>query len=114
VPALIAEVVAAKVPFSFLLTPPQLTRNEDEAINTSPTHIVSQRLRDLVFIFFRRSASGKKSMGRVMPVAAALVAAVVAGTVSLHAIVITYVPVGVIEEVVIVNVPEDCVFGLSL
>ena len=99
--ALVAEVVALNVPVSLLLTSPQLTRNVKIA-NISPMCIVKKTFS---LFFFRRNPNGKKIADSTM--AAEVTEPVVTGTVSPHVSVITYVPLGVVEEVATVNVPED-------
>ena len=107
VPALVAEVVEVNVPLSFLLTSPQLKRNTVENNSASLMHFLNMPLRGVFFTFFRRHANGRRRVGRKM-------AAAEAGTVSLAATVIRYVPAGVVDEVVTVSVPDVCVLGLSL
>jgi hypothetical protein len=87
----------------------QLTKNIEEANRTSPMQTVGQTPR--AFIFLRRNQSGRRSTGSARLAREALLElevaleVVVTGIVPLPTTVIVYVPVGVVEEVVIVNVP---------
>jgi hypothetical protein len=85
-----------------------------EANKTSPIHPVSQARR--AFILLRRNQSGRRRMGSAIPAREGLPAVevelVVTGIAPAPTTVIRYVPLGVVEEVVITSVPAIFEFGL--
>ena len=110
-----AEVVSETAPNPTLGPPAaQLTKNVEEANRTSPMHTVGQTPR--AFILLRSNRSGRRRMGNAMlareDLPALEVELVVTGIVPLPMTVSRYVPVGVVEEVVIVNVPAVVEFEL--
>jgi hypothetical protein len=110
-----AEVVSETAPRPTFGPPAaQLTKNDEETNRSSPIQTVGQTPR--AFILLRRNQSGRRRTGSAIPAREDLptleVELVVAGIVPPPTTVSRYVPVGVVEEVVIVNVPAVVEFEL--